>query len=54
MVQSRISPCSSRFTDVAVFAALRGPLKQPGIRRLLTAVRAAGRLRMTGAHWLAC
>jgi hypothetical protein len=32
---------------------VRGPLKQPGIRRLLTAVRAAGRMRMTGAHWLA-
>ncbi|MFJ6752352.1 hypothetical protein ACIQNI_29835 [Streptomyces sp. NPDC091266] len=31
---------------------VRGPLKEPEQRRVLSAVRAAQRMRMTGAHWL--
>ncbi|ANP53601.1 hypothetical protein AVL59_32280 [Streptomyces griseochromogenes] len=31
---------------------VQGPLKKPENRRLLSAVRAAGRMRMTGAQWL--
>ncbi|WP_189969477.1 hypothetical protein [Streptomyces violascens] len=31
---------------------VRGPLKAKEQRRVLSAVRAAGRMRMTGAHWL--
>ncbi|MGG7574063.1 hypothetical protein [Streptomyces sirii] len=31
---------------------LQGPLKKKESRRLLSAVRAAARMRMTGAHWI--
>lgn len=31
---------------------VQGRLKEKGNRRLLAAVRAAGRMQMTGAHWI--